>query len=697
MTIRFGREICGDLRTSEPREWLVTNGIGGYAAGTVSGLLTRCYHGLLIAALQPPLGRTLLLAKLDETLTYDGRDFTLATNRWSSGTIEPHGYQLIERFQLEGTIPKWTYACADVLLTKQLWMQPGANTTYIRYSLQRSTRPVTLSIKALVNYRDHHSHTQGKDWQMLITPQKRGVCVTAFPDAIPFFLWTDQGTATPQHDWYTEFDLSTERFRGLEERDDHLHAATFEVELQPGATYTLVATTATAPHLFGDKAFLERRTYEDNLMERWTQSLTPQIGKPPAWIEQLVLAADQFIVDRPLPEEPKGKTVIAGYPWFGDWGRDTMISLPGLTIATGRPGIARTILRTFATYLDQGMLPNVFPEVGEIPEYNTVDAILWYFEAIWAYYLATKDDELLRAIFPQLVEVIDWHCRGTRHRICRDPEDGLLYAGEEGVQLTWMDAKVGNWVVTPRIGKPVEVNVLWYNALIIMESMAQHLGKPEQKYQCMAEQAAAGFQQFWHRRKGYCYDVIDGPEGHDESLRPNQIFAVSLPMVSGEQGHQPLLSQAQQQAVVDTCGRSLLTSYGLRSLAPKDPHYQGHYGGNQHQRDGAYHQGTVWGWLLGPFVQAHLRVYKDPVQAQTLLEPMAEHLTASGLGSLSEIFDGNDPMAPRGCFSQAWTVAEVLRAWRQIAAHPSRAILRTNDNEPDRNCTHEEGRSSDVP
>ena len=669
MTIRFGREICGDLRTSEAREWLVTNGIGGYASGTVAGLLTRRYHGLLIAALNPPLGRTVLLAKLDETVTYDRRSFAIATNRWSSGTIEPKGYQLSEQFQLEGNIPLWTYACADALLTKQIWMQPGANTTYIRYRLQRCLRPVTLSIKALVNYRDHHSQTYGEDWQMVTTSRDRGVCVTAFPEAAPFYLLADRGTATVHQDWYREFELSTERFRGLRDREDHLHAATFEVELQPGEALTMVASTDPQPNLDGNAAFGERRAHEQTLLERWTASLA-QTGDPPLWIQQLVLAADQFIVKRPLPEAPEGQTVIAGYPWFGDWGRDTMISLPGLTIATGRPEIARTILSTFARYLDQGMLPNAFPEAGERPGYNTVDATLWYFEAIRAYYLATQDDDLLQVIFPQLAEVIDWHCRGTRHHICRDPSDGLLYAGEEGTQLTWMDAKIGDWVVTPRMGKPVEVNVLWYNALLTMETIAQRLGKADQHYQRMAEKAAAGFQRFWCGRKGYCFDVIDGPQGNDDTLRPNQIFAVSLPMVAGEYGHIPLLPLEQQRAVVDACGRALLTSHGLRSLAPNEPHYQGHYGGNPYQRDSAYHQGTVWGWLLGPFVLAHLRVYKNPAQAQTLLDPMANHLMAHGLGSLSEIFDGDAPMTPRGCISQAWTVAEVLRAWHQIATIP---------------------------
>ncbi|MEL6334691.1 MAG: amylo-alpha-1,6-glucosidase, partial [Cyanobacteria bacterium J06626_26] len=378
--------------------------------------------------------------------------------------------------------------------------------------------------------------------------------------------------------------------------------------------------------------------------------------------QQLVLAADQFIVDRPLVDEPGGKTVIAGYPWFGDWGRDTMISLPGLTLATGRFQVARTIICTFARYLDRGMLPNLFPDAGETPEYNTVDAILWYFEAIRAYYGATGDEALLREIWPQLTAVIDWHQRGTRYHIHLD-SDGLIYAGEPGVQLTWMDAKVGDWVVTPRIGKPIEISALWYNALRCMEQFAGVLGKPVQDYKTLAQHTLTGFQRFW--QGAYCYDVLDGPDGDDGALRPNQIFAVSLPFVGGEIGSS-LLTLDQQRAVVEVCGRELLTSHGLRSLAPSHPQYIGTYGGTPLQRDGSYHQGTTWGWLLGPYVEAHYRVYKDAAQATALLKPLIQHLNGGCVGSLSEIFDGDAPMTPRGCFAQAWTVAEVLRVWRLL-------------------------------
>jgi predicted glycogen debranching enzyme len=655
MYIQFGREICGDRPTAESREWLVTNGIGGYASGTVAGLLTRRYHGLLVAALNPPLGRTLMLAKLEETVLYDEKVYSLSTNRWADGTIEPCGYVNIEQFSLEGTIPVWRFACADALLEKRVWMEQGANTTYVQYTLHRATAPLKLTVRALVNYRDYHGNTQSNNWQMDVQIIEHGICVTAYSGAVPLYLLSDPAQSFPAHNWYYGFDLAVERYRGLSDREDHLHGATFEMTLNQGESLTLIASTEKQPKLNSETALKLRRSQEQKLLGFWQASRPINAPEPPAWIEHLVLAADQFIVNRSSSEDQNGKTIIAGYPWFSDWGRDTMISLPGLTIATGRFEVARSILRTFAKYVDRGMLPNRFPDAGEQPEYNTVDATLWYFEAIRTYYVATEDDDLLRELYPVLVEIIDWHCRGTRYNIHLDPADGLLYAGELGVQLTWMDAKVEDWVVTPRTGKPIEVNALWYNALRTMAKFARQLGKPHQEYEAMADRTLARFSRFWNAETGYCYDVLDSPDGNDPSLRPNQIFAVSLP--------ESPLTPAQQKGVVVVCSRMLLTSHGLRSLSPNHLLYQGCYGGDRLQRDGAYHQGTVWGWLSGAFVAAHLRVYGDHPKAREFLEPMANHLLAHGLGSLGEIFDGDAPMTPRGCIAQAWTVAEVLRAW----------------------------------
>ncbi|HEY9764408.1 MAG TPA: amylo-alpha-1,6-glucosidase [Trichocoleus sp.] len=659
MTIHFGREICSNPTLAGQREWLVTNGIGGYASGTVAGVLTRHYHGLLVAALKPPLARTLLVTKLDEAVRYADQSWELHCDRWADGSVTGQGYTYLERFHLEGTVPVWTYAFADALLEKRVWMEQGANTTYIRYTLRRGSAPLTLSLKALVNYRPHHDNTEGSRWRMQIHSLDQGLKVLAFDEATPYYLLAAAGTVRLENTWYRGYSLAVEQYRGIHPFDDHLHAGTFEVELAPEQSYTLVASTEAQPNLEGQSALESRYAHEQDLLKRW-HTVQPRVEQSlPDWLDQLVLAADQFVVDRPLAGETNGKTIIAGYPWFGDWGRDTMISLPGLAIATGRPEIARPILRTFARYVDQGMLPNLFPEAGADPQYNTIDATLWYFEAIRAYFAATEDEALLQELFPVLQEIITWHQKGTRYNIHLD-SDGLIYGGDPTVQLTWMDAKVNDWVVTPRIGKPVEINALWYNALISMVQFAQRLGQSGAEYAQLAEKAQQGFQRFWNPQAGYCYDLIDSPNHDEDVLRPNQIFAVALP---AQEGPAPLLNPDQQKAVVDQVARHLVTSYGVRSLTPNHKDYVGRYGGDRYKRDGAYHQGTVWGWLIGPFVQAHFKVYRNPALAQSFLEPMADHLYSGAVGSLSEIFDGDDPITPRGCFAQAWTVAEVLRTW----------------------------------
>jgi len=678
MVIQFGRDICGQLALAERREWLVTNGIGGYACGTIAGTLTRHYHGLLNAALKPPLDRTLLLAKVDETVVYGGQTYRLYCDRWADGCVTPHGYLHLERFALEGTIPTWYYALRDGLLTKRVWMEQGSNTTYIRYDLKQASAPVHLSLKALVNHRKHHHSTSGRDWMMHIepiesrnlslgeggaVPVQAGIQVTAGAETTPFYVISDRGTCTPQHEWYWGYDLAVERYRGIDPHDDHLHGGTFEIKLSEGEQVTLVATTEWPDRVPIAGAIARQQRHEQHLRDRW-QASHRATSSAPAWLEQLVLAADQFVVARSTAREVSGKTVIAGYPWFGDWGRDTMIALPGLAIATGRPELARPMLRTFAHYVDQGMLPNVFPEAGDRPAYNTVDATLWYFEAIRQYYAVSHDAPLLKALFPVLADIIHWHQRGTRYSIHLD-EDGLLYAGDGQWQLTWMDAKAGDWVVTPRTGKAVEINALWYNALLIMAQFADQLGVSTAPYRELAAQTRQGFQRFWSDSLGYCQDVLDTPMGADAALRPNQIFAVALPTLDA--AGPALLTPPQQRAVVETVAQHLLTSYGLRSLSPAHPDYCGHYGGDRLERDGCYHQGTVWSWLIGPFIQAHLRVYQNPALARTLLDPFADHLRDGCIGTLSEIFDGDAPFTPRGAFAQAWSVAEVLRSWKAIA------------------------------
>jgi predicted glycogen debranching enzyme len=659
--IEFGREICGSLEIAEQREWLVTNGIGGYASGTISGNLTRRYHGLLIAAFHPPLGRTQLVAKLEETASYDGRDYALATNRWVSGTVEPQGYLSIESFRLEGTTPVWRFALADALLEKRIWMRQDENTTYVQYSLLRGSGSVRLAAKALVNYRDFHSSTHASDWRMKIESVERGVQITAYEGAVPFYLLSADAKFEARHEWYRDYFLPLERYRGLDDHEDHLLASTASLELTVDESATFVLTTNARTDPDGMRSLAEHVEREGNLRSKSEGSDLQGASAAPAWVRQLVLAADQFVVKRSLPEEPDSRSVIAGYHWFGDWGRDTMIALPGLTLTTGRPEIAKKILLAFARFVDGGMLPNNFPDAGGPPEYNTVDAALWYLEAVRQYFEATKDAETIARLYATLAQIIEAYRTGTRYNIHVDEADGLLYAGENGVQLTWMDAKVGDWVVTPRIGKPVEVNALWFNALKTMAKLAPIVGKSPELFDKIAVRVQKNFSKFWNPASGCCYDVIDDPRlGNDTSLRPNQVFAVSLP--------ESPLSPEKQKAVVDVCARRLLTSRGLRSLAQDERGYQGHYGGGPRERDGAYHQGTVWGWLLGPFVLAHLRVYGDPKAAQSFLEPLGIQIFSHGIGTLSEIYDGEAPFTPRGCIAQAWTVAEVLRAWRATLA-----------------------------
>lgn len=692
--IEFGHEICASLPDSESREWLVANGIGGFASGTVSGLLTRRYHGLLVAALEPPVGRTLLVTKVEESARYAGQSFSLSANRWRGGALDPQGWVNIERFGLEGTIPAWTFALGDARFEKRIWMQPRANTSFVFYSLTRASAPVDLSFKVLVNYRDYHGSTHAGDWRMQIDPVAHGLRVIAFDGAVPFFLLSDAASAAPAHEWYRNFDLAIERERGLDDSEDHLLAGIFTATLAPGASLTFAASTDSNAPRDGAKSLAERAAADRALLDAWTNAQPSLAKKSPSWVRQLLLTADSFLVERSptvqmgAPEKPCKNSVIAGYHWFGGWGRDTMIALPGLSLSTGRPEIAHAILRSYARFADRGMLPNTFPESGVALLYNTVDATLWFFEAARQTFAATKDVSLLQELFPVLADIVDWHIRGTRYQIHADPADGLLYAGEPGVQLTWMDARVGDRVVTPRIGKPIEVNALWFNALVTMVGFAQMLRRPTEQYEELAWKCAAGFARFWNPARGYCFDVLDGPGGNEATLRPNQLFAVSLPK-------SPLVPE-QQRAVVDACARELLVPGALRTLAAREPGYRGRYFGGPGERDAAYHEGTAWAWLIGPFVQAHLRVYGDPAAAMAFLEPFALQVETYGLGSVGEIFDGDAPFAPRGCISQAWSVAEALRAWSAVASF-SGVGKKQSDENPAKNPAQSRGRKKFPP
>jgi predicted glycogen debranching enzyme len=658
----IGRGDLASFHQACEREWLVTNGLGGFAAGTVADANTRRYHGLLIAALKPPLERTLMLAKLDTVVDYAGGQYPLSSNEFADGSIDPNGWRHIERFRLDQGVPVWEYACGDALIEKRILMPHGHNTTLIHFRVLRATAKVQLAVRPLCAYRDYHSHGRG-GWDFATTAMHDGFAVEPFPGAQPYTIRTDAETeVVPGPAWYWQFRHRVEAERGLDGTEDLFSPGLLRLRLGVGeAACISVSTEPEAACDFGGALTAElarRRALLDGM---------PRPVTAP-WVAQLVLAADQFIVQRGSEPATSGHTVIAGYPWFGDWGRDTMIALPGLTLTTGRFDIAKSILLTFARHIDRGMLPNRFPDLGDVPEYNTVDATLWYVHAIHEYTRYSDDLDLAAEVFDALLDILDWHRRGTRYGIHVDPDDGLLWAGEDGVQLTWMDAKVGDWVVTPRIGKPVEINALWYHALRCIAELARRLGQDPvaADLDADAERVHAGFARFWNDALGCLYDVIDAPVGDkqsdgrrcDASLRPNQVFAVSLP-------HSPL-DAAQQRAVVDTCGRHLVTSYGLRSLAKDAGDYVGLYRGDPVSRDGAYHQGTVWGWLLGPFAEAHFRVYGDAERAQSFLRPLGLHLREACVGSISEIFDGDAPHRAKGCFAQAWSVSETLRVWTEL-------------------------------
>ncbi len=648
--VSLGRAELSRADEAIRREWLVTNGIGGFASGTLAGANSRCYHALLLAALRPPLGRTVLVAKVDEAVSYGAQDYPLSSSEYTDGRLAPEGYKHLESFELEGLIPSSSYSFADARLEKRIFMAQGENTTYLTYTLSRASEPLKLNLTPLCTYRDYHSEGfLGNTIRAKEIPG--GVELDAGEGRRPYRLLLDKGSFEPQECWTEILHHRVEAFRGLPDEERLFQPGTFVVELKPGETVTLICTTERLAAHSANKALEQER-------ERQRRLIADLPAITPVWIRQLVLVADQFIVQR-----GKGKSVIAGYPWFTDWGRDTMIALPGLALATGRPELAASILRTFAKHISQGMLPNRFPDEGEEPEYNTVDATLWYFVAIYRYFLFTGDNQLVKELYPKLLDIINWHERGTRYGICVDPADDLLYAGELDLQLSWMDVKVNDWVVTPRTGKPVEINALWHSALQIMSVFANTLKETvtAAQFDVKAERVAASFRRrFWYADGGYLYDVIDALElpHNDSSLRPNQLFALSLPF--------ELLTTEQAKSVLDVCARELYTTQGLRSLSPKHPDYRGHYGGDRLTRDAAYHQGTVWAWLLGPFVSAHYRVYGDAALAWSYLTPLSHHLRDVGLGSISEIFDGDAPFEPRGCFAQAWSVAEVLRGWHEL-------------------------------
>ena len=669
--IRFPRAICGDLGQAERREWWIANGLAAYAGGTIAGSLTRRYHGLLIAPVASPLGRRLLLAKADATAFAGSRAWPLFTNRWKSGAISPAGHVRIGSFHLDCSVPVWTYEIEDRQIEARIWMEPGAHTTYAAWRLLPDAgapeNGFSLRLTLLANNRDHHGTMLVGGFDPEIRVQGDNLLVT---DAgLSLSIRAPGGSVAPKRDWYRDFDLPVEKERGLDATDNHLCVGEATVPLVAGQWCGIVASLEPDPSSNLASA-LARRLDHDRAIVANALASSARMRNAPSWIARLALSADAFVFSRPIANQAEGKSVIAGYPWFGDWGRDTMISLPGLTLATGRPEIALRILRTFAGFVSEGMLPNLFPGAGDQPEYNTADASLWFFEAWRAYFAETEDENALREVFPVLSDMIEWHERGTRYGIGMDSTDSLLKAGVPGIQLTWMDVKIGDWVVTPRVGKPVEINALWYNALRIMSAFAARLGKPD-TFSAAAESARRSFARFVRPDGEGLYDVIDGPNGESASIRPNQIFAVSLP-------HSPLSSDAQA-SVVRVCRRHLLTPYGLRSLAPGEPGYRGAYEGDVRERDSCYHEGPVWAWLLGPFSLAAYRVTGDAALAEALLEPIRDALEDQGVGTIGEIFDGDPPYHPRGAPAQAWSVACTLDAWRLLGQGADVNPERTTD------------------
>ncbi len=629
-------------------EWLETNGLGSYASSTPCGMNTRRYHGLLVAAPDRLSPRCVLLSKVEEDLIIDGQCFSFSTNQYDNA-LHSQGYQYLKDFTAD-PFPIFIYDVNGVILQKTVFLVYGQNTVVIEYMILKDDakqRNIRLELRPLTAFREYHALTfenNGLDQGYRSTAGK--IIFQPYSSLPPLFFAHNAVQVKPQENWYKNFFYQQEADRGLGSKEDLFNPFLLTFDLNASHNALLMASledqdTVLAEHL--KEIEVHRRA-----------DLTLSILSVDNLKHQLIKAADQFIVKKDADQ-----TVIAGYHWFEDWGRDTMIALPGLMLSTGRYQKAENILIKFASLVDQGMLPNRYVEAGQIPEYNTVDAALWFVEAVRQYGEGTKKWGFVNEnFFPVLKDIIGWYIQGARYNIHMDT-DALISCGQEGVQLTWMDAKVGDWVVTPRRGKPVEIQALWFNALCIMHDLADRFGdeKSAARYAALIECVKISFNAlFWNHAQGGLYDVINGDQ-RDDAIRPNQLFAISL--------HYPVLHEDKWRQVVDLAGRELLTPFGLRTLSPNSSGYKGVYAGDPSQRDAAYHQGTVWPWLIGPYIFAYLKTTgKDPqtlANVKGMLLPFEEHLNAAGLGQISEIFDGDAPHAPRGCIAQAWSVAELLR------------------------------------
>ena len=680
-----------DAESIVTREWLVTNGLGGYASGTVAGVITRRYHGMLIAALPAPLGRMVMLSHVSAQLRLvDGRRLNFGGREPSGDAADAHGAGYLTEFRLEGGLPVWRYDVEGIVLEKRVFLSHMQNTVHVIYELLAGADRVDLTLRPSVNFRAQERPVDeplGAPYEFRAHDEEYEICLSG--SGLPplrMKLAAAHSTFTLEGMRLDNVLYPVEESRGYQARGVLWSPGYFNLTLDARSRAALMASTES----FETMSVLESATALDAERARRRRLIARAVPDAQTGIPaELVLAADQFIITPAGRTEEAARahaygdevrTVIAGYHWFTDWGRDSMISLEGLTLSTGRQMEAGYILRTFAHYVRHGLIPNLFPEGRTEGLYHTADATLWFFHAIERYVDASNDRLTLAQLYPTLKRIIEAHIRGTDFGIHVDERDGLLSQGAEGYQLTWMDAKVDGWVVTPRRGKAVEINALWYNALKLMERWAREFERDATSgYAERAERVRRSFNdRFWFAEGGYLYDVVDtehgGPGSVDRKCRPNQIFAIALPHA--------VLAREYWEPVVDVVQNRLVTPVGLRTLAPDDPEFKPRYFGDLRTRDAAYHQGTVWAWLVGPFVDAWLRVHPHDIEgARRALSGFVPHLDDACIGSISEVFDAESPFTPRGCIAQAWSVAEVLRAWVKLDR------LSTNDAraQPDQN------------
>jgi predicted glycogen debranching enzyme len=650
-------------------EWLVTNGLGGYASGTVAGAVTRRYHGLLVAALPSPLGRMVLLNHLLERVRLNDGSVV-----WLGDESEVAGPNAVDRtghlveFRLELGLPVWRYELPGIVIEKRVLMPHGQNTVHVTYQLVKGDGPIRMSLRPSMQFRGYESPVNTspvEGYALTAVGRYYEVSGGANLPYVRFLLHGERAALTLDEKGVREVPYDMERSRGYDSVGSMWSPGYFRVDLGNDCEVTLVASTESWEQIEALTPVDAERTERER---RRRLLVLAGCESTDSLAAELVLAADQFIITPAGRAEEAARaraagedvrTIIAGYHWFTDWGRDTMISLDGLTLATRRFREASYILRTFGQYVRDGLIPNMFPDGAREGLYHTADASLWFFHAVHRYVSVTGETDTLVRLLPQLTDIVRHHLAGTRFGIGVDAADGLLKQGEAGYQLTWMDAKVDDWVVTPRRGKAVEINALWYNALRLLDGWNRNLGaEADIDLGYHAERARRSFnERFWFADGGYLYDVIDGPDGHDPAIRPNQILAISL--------DHPVLDESRWPAVLHLVRDRLLTPVGLRSLAPGHPDYKDKYYGDLRSRDAAYHQGTVWAWLIGPYLDAWLKVHPgDRTGVRKMLQGFEIHMAQACAGSISEIFDAEAPYTPRGCVAQAWSVAEVLRHLR---------------------------------